>query len=132
MASLTTTLFQRRWLRHLSELLVALDVNGRPLGRHRAVVLVAQIDPLAAERAVGASAIVHADILGEINRRTTVSSMSLTVISVTRTSGSTRRVIGCHRGEPEANVRFDPAAVVSPACASGFLVHKSGRADLTF
>jgi len=48
MASLTTTLFPRRWLRHLPELLVALDVNGRPLGRDRAVVLVAQIDPLAA------------------------------------------------------------------------------------
>jgi len=48
MASLTTTPFLRRWLRHLSELLVALDVNGRPFGRHRAVVLVAQIDPLAA------------------------------------------------------------------------------------
>src|SRR5262249_21147147 len=94
MASLTTTLFLRRWLRHLPELLVASDVNGRPLGRHRAVVLVAQIHPLAAKRAVGASAIVHADILGEIDRRTTASSVTLTVISVTRTSGSTPRVIG--------------------------------------
>src|SRR6266566_6958743 len=108
MASLTTTLFPRRWLRHLPELLVALDVNGRSLTRHRAIVLVAQIDPLAAERAVGASAIVHADILGEINRRTRASSMSLTMISVTRTSGSTRRVIGCHGGEPERNVRWIP------------------------
>ena len=46
--------------------------------------------------------------------------MSLTVISVTRTSGSTRRVIGCHRGEPERNVRWIPPrrfASLASACA---------------
>src|SRR5437870_13885970 len=46
--------------------------------------------------------------------------MTPTVISVTRTSGSTHRVIGCHRGEPERNVRWIPPrrfASLASACA---------------
>ena len=58
--------------------------------------------------------------------------MTLTVISITRTSGSTRRVIGCHRDEPEANVRSIPPRRFASLAQSGFLVHKPERADLTF